>query len=184
MATIQTFREQVQEQAVLAVYSYSYFSRNVLLNDVLRVFREARSGYTEEILTPTQQDSRITTVDSLPIFPVDPDMVVDSLRAGEKAFQLRVWQIEEDRESSGNDVLLTAGVEIEVHRRMAFPDEEYLYTSNEMLAEMGKLLDHEAWKALTSLDSFVEDPSIDEAPERDNDILRYTVAFSAVVAPN
>ncbi len=184
MATIQTFRQQVHDRASISLYDTKLTAKDVDLNAILRYYREARSGYTEEILTPIQQVSDFSAPGDIPIWAVDTNRTIDSLHPGEKAFQLRVWQIEEDHDSSSNEVLITAGVEIEVHRRMAFPDEEYLYTSDEMLDAMGELLDHAAWLALASLDRFVETPSIDEVPERDNDILRFTVAFSAIVSPS
>ncbi len=184
MASIQTFRQQVTDRVALVIHFPNLFARDTLLNTVLRFYRESRTAYTEEVVTPVRQTSAYSTIGDIPINPVDPLRIIDSLRAGEKAFQLRVWQIDEDRESSSNEVLVTAGVEIEVHRRLAFADEEYLYTSDEMLDAQGQLLDHAAWLALTSLDSFVETPTIDGVPERDNDIIRYTVAFSAVVSPS
>lgn len=180
MATIQDFREQVQFRAAVLIHSTSY------LTVTKRVFREAMSGYTDVIQTPVQRVRQVTTVDSLAIFRVDPDRVVDALRAGEKAFQLRLWLIEHDLSSDANSSLLTAGVEIQVHRRVAFPDEEYLYTSDEMLANMEDLLEPAGWTALSTFDSFADGdtPSIDSVPEIENDILSYTVEFSAVVAPN
>ena len=181
MATLQDFRVQVQVRAASSLYR-NFDSENF----THRVFRESISGYTEEVITPVRRARVTTTVDALEIFRVDPLRVIDSLRAGEKAFQLRVWQIEEDLSSDSNTKLITAGVEIEVFRKLRFPDEEYLYTSDEMLDAMSQLLDQAAWKALTAFDSFADGdtPSIDGVPERDNDILRFTVAFSAVVAPN
>lgn len=184
VATIQTFRQQVHDRAGIAVHAADYVEKDLILDPVLRYFREARSGYTEAILTPIRQTSEFSTVDSIPIWQVDPARVVDSLRPGEKAFQLRVWQVEEVESSDVSSVLITASVEIQVHRRIAYPDEEYLYTSDEMLDGMGKLLDRSAWRALTSLDALLEGPIIDSVPEITNDILSYTVEFVAVVAPN
>ncbi len=179
MATLQEFRSAVQLHAAVQIHV-----NTLVLGDAeKRIHREAISGYTEEALGPFRRSRQNTTVDALDIFQVDPDRIVDSLRPGEKAFQLRVWVIEEDLSADLNSSLLTAGVEIEVHRKVAFPDEEYLYTSDEMLADMEKLVDKSAWAGLPELDSLIDGPTID-IPERDNDVLRYTVAFSAVVAPN
>lgn len=178
MATIQVFREQVQVHAAVSIYSHFDTGSGQ------RVAREAISGYTEEVLTPIRRVRQTLTVNSEEIFRVDPNRVVDSLQWGEKAFQLRVWAIEEDTTSDAKAITITAGVEIQVHRRIAFPDEEFLYTSDEMLDSMTTLLDQSAWVALTSFDSFADGdtPSIDEKPERTGDVLSYTVAFSATVA--
>ncbi len=176
MATIKAFRAFVHDYAALSIYS-------TFLSNTKMLAREAISGYTEEVLAPWRRTVELSTVGATPGFRVDPNRPIDSLQRGERAFQLRVWQINEDRESSSNDVLITAGVEIEVFRKLAFPDEEFLYTKDEMLDSMGKLLSHEGWLALSALDAFVDPPTIEAPPERENDVLRFTVAFSAIVAP-
>ncbi|MEE8543671.1 MAG: hypothetical protein V3S94_07420, partial [Gammaproteobacteria bacterium] len=74
--------------------------------------------------------------------------------------------------------------EIEVHRRMGFPDDEKLYVTDEMLDNHIKLIDHARWLSqIASFESFVEPPTI-EIPEIDNDVLSYTVAALCVVSPN
>jgi hypothetical protein len=178
VATIQAFRVQVQQLAAIAIHGTDYGSA------AKRVHREARSGYSEDLRGPFKQTFEVTTVDSLAIFQVDPNRAIDALQAGEKCFQLRVWAVEIDTGSDVNVSPVTAAVEIEVHRRMADRDEEYLYTSDEMLADMLALLDPDLWTGAAAVDALLEGPSIDAVPEIENDILRYTVAFQATVTPD
>lgn len=148
-----------------------------------RGFRQSRSAYTEAVELPVRVLTLAETVSGAVTFDVDPNAILDALQPGEKALQLRLWVIGRDREIDVNAPALVAGIEVEVHRRLAFPDEEFLYTRDEMLANQLSLTDPALWEALASLDSLVTVPTIDSVPTRDDDVIKYTVEATAVVTP-
>jgi hypothetical protein len=106
------------------------------------------------------------------------------LEPGEKVFQFRCWQIEQDEGTDSNQSAAVMGIEIEVHRCLLFPDEEYFYCINEMLDNQQKLLNKTTWRDLVTLQSLVAGPIIDDVPILTSNVLSYTVSCSASVVPD
>jgi hypothetical protein len=106
------------------------------------------------------------------------------LQPGEKVFQFRCWAIEEDEELDSNSPLLIVGMEIQVHRCLMFQDEEYFYTTDEMIENQVHLLDKTTWRDVATLDALIAGPVIDSVPTRESNVISYTVEVSASVVPD
>ncbi len=123
--------------------------------------------------------------------PEDPDVdkemvsaysdTEDALQPGERKVQVRTQPSEEDRGSDANAVLLEADHEITVVRSLYIEQnatDERLYRSEEMLYGMARLLDKELWEAVAEIDAVTEGPEIKSEPEREGNIITYTVSLS------
>ncbi len=62
-------------------------------------------------------------------------------------------------------------------------DAENLYRTDEMLWNQGRLLSEATWRALASVDEVLEGPLMSSDPERDGDVISYTVSLSVKI-PN
>ncbi len=105
----------------------------------------------------------------------------DALKPGERKVQVRPIPSEEDRTSDGNTVLLESSFEITVVRSLYIEQnatDERLYRSEEMLYGMARLLDKELWEAVAEIDAVTEGPEITSEPEREGNIITYTVSLS------
>ncbi len=108
---------------------------------------------------------------------------VSLLRAGEKAFAIRVWQIDNDSEEDANAIHPVAGVEINVVRSLLVNEDEPLYTELEMLENQASLMDKIPWRALSSVNILVEGPAISSAPEREQQVIAYQVDAIVMLDP-
>jgi hypothetical protein len=109
----------------------------------------------------------------------------DLLLPGAKRYQIRVSPQEQDGTDS-NAVYSVADVEIEVHHCLLLrevADAENLYRTDEMLWNQGRLLSEATWRALASVDEVLEGPLMSSDPERDGDVISYTVSLSVKI-PN
>jgi hypothetical protein len=190
VATIQDFRKDVELFVSTSVWGFAGFAIAGFLRH-----REARDAYTDTVIGPSF-DLQVDNAPGLAGFPTYPDPFAvhantgillgleAALRPGEKAFQFRCWAIEQDENLDVNSPALVVGMEIEVHRCLLFRDEEYLYTSDEMLANQVALLDKSAWRALLTLQELVAGPIIDDIPTRESNVISYTVSVAASVVPD
>ena len=182
MATIQDFRRNLS----LSLGSRIFGAFSGLLAVGSLQFRESHSSYTEEI-TGFQRGVVVESegLFAFDTFQVDPLESLDTLQPGQKGYQLRVWVIEEDETIDSNIPALVLGIEVEVHRALVFPDEEFFYANNEMIENQRLLLDKSFWREeVTGLSSLVSGPVISSVPERLDNIIRYTVEASAVLDPS
>jgi hypothetical protein len=175
-------------------------------------FREARTAYSEEIVVPRQDQPTVVGDGALIpenfIFRSYPEPtphidaftgitngILTSLQQGCKTFQFRCWMIEQDEGTDSNAALTTMGIEIEVHRTILFPDEEYFYAVDEMLDNQQRLLNRSTelhafsgnpigWRAIPSLQDLVAGPVIDDVPVRETNVISYTVSVVATVKPD
>ena len=108
---------------------------------------------------------------------------VSLLRAGEKSFAIRVWQIDNDSEEDANAIHPVAGVEINVVRSLLVNEDEQLYTELEMLENQASLMDKIAWRALSSVNTLIEGPSIPATPEREQQVIAYQVEAKGRLNP-
>lgn len=179
MATVPEVRAALIEIVRSAVYG----SFRGVGHD-LNIYQEARSSYsTEHWLGPRRGMVTFSPVSLVDLVPVDPQAPLTLLQPGEKTFQFRLWVIEEDLTLDSNIPSEVVGVEIEVHRKMLFPEDELLYAIDEMLNNQTVLVNKSRWTDLSEVASLVEGPSI-ERPELDGDVLSYTVSAIVEVAPN
>jgi hypothetical protein len=193
VATIQDFRKNVSENLIApAVYGFVGFS-----SDGTFRYREARDSYSEEVLGPNVAETKIDTVSDAPLYSVYPEPesgtktgtgirlgLRSGLQPGEKVFQFRCWAIEQDEELDSNAPALVVGMEIEVHRCLMFQDEEYFYTTDEMIQNQVNLLTKQTWRDLATLQELVAGPIIDDIPTRESNVISYTVSVAASVVPD
>jgi hypothetical protein len=171
-------------------------------------FREARNSYSEEIVVPRQdQPTELDNTDKDYIFRSYPEPtphpdtftgitngILTSLQQGAKTFQFRCWVVDQDEGTDSNAALWTMGMEIEVHRTILFPDEEYFYAVDEMLDNQQRLLNRSSalkttgqplgWRAIPTLQDLVAGPVIDDVPVRETNVISYTVSVVATVKPD
>lgn len=105
----------------------------------------------------------------------------DVLQPGERKIQVRCVADEEDRASDANTVELTASFEVTVVRSLHLTQnatDERLYREEEMLYGMTRLLDLALWEAVAEVDSVTEGPEVTSDPEREGNIITYTVSLS------
>lgn len=191
MATIQGFRVQVRDRVRIIVHGkFPGLVGNL-------AYRQSSSSFSDEVVGPSRGTliTLNTDSDQFTVFPsnfedfsaslpgtfLPGQEMISSIQPGQKIFQMRVWAIEEDEGT--NVTMLSAGVEIVVHRKLLFQDEESHYVGDEMLDDQTRLLDRSAWRALTSVHSLLEGPSIDSAPEKVDNIMKYTVELQASINP-
>lgn len=126
-----------------------------------------------------------------PSVDVDKEMVSaysdteDALLPGDRKVQVSTIALEENRTSDANTVLLEAQHEITVVRSLYIEQnaaDEKLYRSEEMIYGMARLLDKALWEAAPGIGvgTILEDggPEITTEPERDGNIITYTVTLS------
>lgn len=193
MATIQAFRKDVAENLIpTAVHGFVGF----VTVDQFR-YREARDAYTERAIGPNFDQNRLDSVSGAPIYAVWPEPSTEpfpttgiqvglrhGLQPGEKVFQFRCFAIEQDEELDSNAPALVVGMEIQVYRCLMSQDEEYFYTTDEMLDNQVKLLTKKTWRDLATLQELVAGPVIDSVPTRESNVISYTVEVSASVVPD
>lgn len=105
----------------------------------------------------------------------------NQLQQGEKGFQIRIWQVEDNGTSDSNATFQVAGVEIEILRKLFAEEDERHYTENgEMINDMERLLDQASWTDLNAASVYFEGdtPSIDGVPERTDQVVSYVVTFT------
>jgi len=127
--------------------------------------------------------------------PEDPDIdkemisayadTEDALLPGERKVQVRTIALEENRSADANTIILEAQHEITVVRSLYIEQnaqDERLYRSEEMLYGMTRLLDKELWEAAPGIGvgTILEGggPEVTTEPERDGNIITYTVTLS------
>lgn len=175
MASIQDFRNQIALMAKIVVHENSFESTGLLV-----FFESPDSWSDDEVQGPNRFTLQEGTVDSTDNFrQTDPELQFAAIQHGQKIFQLRVWVIEQTLAADSNQGVYLAGVEILVHRKLAYPDEEYLYVRDEMLVDQATFVTQVIWTNLSTVQSLVENPTID-IPTRNADVIQYTV--SAVCA--
>ena len=105
---------------------------------------------------------------------------IGRLAPGQKAWQLRTPVGAQDPEQDANVNYEVVNVEVEVHRCLhlgEFPDDENLYTQEEMLFNQSNLMNRASWQGLSTVYHVEEGPALDSAPERDGNVVSYTVAL-------
>ncbi len=102
------------------------------------------------------------------------------LRAGQKGFGLRLWVVGEAADS--NATYKNVGIEVLVARHLRVEEDEALYTGSEMLGDQDNLTTEATWLALTGVQGFEAEPSI-AAPERDGQVITYTVEMTVQLDP-
>ncbi len=179
MSTVQEFYRNCREVARLAVHSGTLIGFSLDDNWILW---PSPNSFGDDPVGPVQILQVEDAFGAL-IRTVDPNAKHVALQPGSKVFQLRVWPITEFAIDSNLSSLIM-GVEVEVHRMLAFPDEDEFYVADEMMENQMALLDRSSWLAEDSIRNFVdgEEPTI-ESVEREDQTLRYTMTFQAVLQP-
>lgn len=106
---------------------------------------------------------------------------IGRLAPGQKAWQLRTPIGSTDPETIATVVYEVVDVEVVVLRCLhlgEFPDDENFYRQDEMLANMSNLMKRETWRDLSTVKSVGEGPLLSSAPERDGNVISYTVSLS------
>ena len=106
---------------------------------------------------------------------------IGRLAPGQKAWQLRTPVLEEDTEFDNNATYQVCGVEVTVLRCLHLgehADDENLYRQEEMLFNQSNLMSKTSWRGLSTVQGLVEGPVIEGQPERDGNVISYTVSLS------
>ena len=115
----------------------------------------------------------------------DYDLAPVGFGNGEKGFQVRVWQVQNDGAFDGNQVYEIAGVEVQVYRKLMAEEDERLYTQGgEMLLDQGRLLTHATWTAIGFDFNDGEVPEISGVPTRTDQVIDYEVTFQMRLNPS
>ena len=106
---------------------------------------------------------------------------IGRLAPGQKAWQLRTPIGSTDPETNASVIYEVVDVEVVVLRCLhlgEFPDDENFYRQDEMLNDMGKLMKRQSWRDLSTVFAVDEGPLLSSAPERDGNVISYTVSLS------
>ncbi len=183
MASIQDFRLELANFVPMLFFGEGQVADNVS--------GELNSSYTDDFLT--------NRVDPSAGGVFDPYSSL--LAPGELGFQVRLWQIEEDRGADSNIVSQVAGLEIQVVRAISQDEIEGVYTGEarrggsptpvargQMLEDQSRLLSRSYWKtqvnAPASLDEFIEGPAIPSAPVRIDNVISYIMESIVRIKPD
>ena len=191
MATLQGFRIEANDHVRTVVHGNFPGTIGKL------AYRESPSSFSDEVVGPSRGTliASNSDTDLLTVFPSHFDAfpasanffagqdMISSIQPGQKIYQLRVWTVAIDEGADSNVRLTTAGVEIQVHRKLLFPDEEAHYVRDEMLDNQFGLLFPNSWRDLSSVHSLLEVPSIDSAPVKVDNIVSYTVELQVSITP-
>lgn len=147
------------------------------MTEQLKTFRDAARVHIRLTVMGTQ------TLDPTGTLPsqIGDDFV--NLQAGEKGFQLLVWQIDDSGDAGSNSVLPLVGVQIRVLRQLGFPGDETVYLDEEMFLEQRRILERQPWRDLDEVQELDEPPAIPDAPERNDNMVSYTVALQLRLNP-
>jgi len=107
-----------------------------------------------------------------------------SMQPGEKAFQARIWCVEQDEELDANIPASVFGAEIVVHRTLLFEDEALFYASDEMLWNQQRLTDKSRWRGVVGVDSLVDGPIIGDVPQRVDNTVSYSCLATFRLTPD
>ena len=152
---------------------------------------ETWSSYTDEVRARRLRTLGIGTREEYPAL----------LASGEIAYQIRCWQIREDRGTDSNIVSAVMGLEIVVHRAITNDEFENIYTGgfetiggapdlrSQMLSQQQLLLSQNYWlrtgiQRPAALDEFIEGPEIPDVPTRVDNLISYTVTAEVRIKPD